>query len=241
MRLRVDEAVGTPGPVRVQLHGPAYLSPPATIRPSLQRMSTIRRAEIVLVRHGRSAHADKRWLSADGMREWMRAYDAAGIVPADVPPPALVELAGCCDVVVASDLPRAVASAARLADADRVVVSPLLREAPLETATQPLPRLGGVRLPLLAWALVLGGRSAAAEWRGAPPIGVDDAVLARADEATRWLAGLAPPGSRVIAVTHTLFRRVLSEALVRQGWQRPAERERRTWSAWSHVAPEGRG
>ena len=213
-------------------------------------MSTGSRAEIVLVRHGRSAHVDRRWLTADGMREWMRAYDAAGIAPDDAPHPGLLELAACCDVVVASDLPRAVASAARLAGAERVVTSPLLREAPLETATQPLPRLGGARLPLMAWALVLGGRSAAAEWRGAPPIGVDDAVLARADEAARWLAGLATPGpaapgapgapgKRVIAVTHTLFRRVLSEALVRQGWQRPAERTRRTWSAWAHVAPEG--
>ena len=207
-------------------------------------MSTLQRAEIVLVRHGRSAHVQGGWLSADGMREWMRAYDAAGISPADAPGPELLELAGCCEVVVASDLPRAVASAERLASADRVVTSPLLREAPLETASQPLPRLLGARLPLVAWALVLGGRSAAAEWRGAPPIGVDDAVLARADEAARWLAGLATPsagvpGRRVLAVTHTLFRRVLSDALVRQGWRGPEQRTRRTWSAWRHVAPDG--
>jgi broad specificity phosphatase PhoE len=198
------------------------------------------RGEIVLVRHGRSAHVDRRWLTADGVREWMRAYDAADITPADPPRPELLELAARCDVLVASDLPRAVASAVRLApSADQVVTSPLLREAPLETATLPLPRLLGARLPLGAWALVLGGRWLGAAMRGAPPPGVDDAVLARAEEAARWLAALATPGTRVLAVTHTTFRTVLSAALVRQRWQGPARRPVRTWSAWRHVAPEG--
>jgi hypothetical protein len=81
--------------------------------------------------------------------------------------------------VVASDLPRAVASAALLAPGRAVIRTPLLREAPLETPERPLPRLAWLRLPLRGWALVLGARWLVAWARGAPPPGVDARALAR--------------------------------------------------------------
>jgi len=52
---------------------------------------------------------------------------------------------------VASDVPRAVASAALLAPSRTVVTSPLLRELAL-----PAPNLGPLRLPLMGWALAIG-------------------------------------------------------------------------------------
>src|SRR5918999_1306510 len=100
--------------------------------------STRPRAEIALVRHGRSAHVEPRWLDVEGVHGWMTAYDAAAIAHEHPPPPALVALAGSADLIVSSDLPRALASATLLAGARGVEADPLFREAPLVTADLPL-------------------------------------------------------------------------------------------------------
>ncbi len=190
--------------------------------------------EIVLVRHGRSTHALRGWLDADGMRRWMQAYDEAEIT-ADHPPPAsLVALARDAEALVASDLPRAIASARMLAPGAAFETSALLRETPIETVVRPLPRVGGLRLPLRGWALVFGARWAMAAMRGGPPPGVDDAAIARAEEAAAWLAGIADAHGRVLAVTHSIFRGLLSATLVKRGWRGPERRPSHEWSAWSH-------
>lgn len=190
--------------------------------------------EIVLVRHGRSAHAERGWLDAEGLRRWMAAYDAAEIALHHPPPHRLIELARSAGVIVASDLPRARASAVLLAAGREVRASALLREAPLETPDFPLPRLGGLRLPLRGWALVFGARWLWASWRGAPPPGVDAHALDRAEAATTWLVELAASHGQVVAVTHSTFRGLVAAALVRRGWRGPEQRPYREWSAWAH-------
>ncbi len=194
------------------------------------------RPEIILVRHARSAHVERAWLDVHGVRRWMVAYDAAEIVAHDPPPPALIELARRAGVVVASDLPRAIASAAVLAPATTVQSNALLREAPLETRDRPFPSLGGVRLPLRVWGTVFMTRWLWAQWRQQPLPGVDEAVLARAEEAADWLAGLAAKHGRVVAVTHGTFRTILATALERRGWRGPNRRPLHTWSAWTLTA-----
>ena len=181
---------------------------------------------IVLVRHGRSAHLPTGWLTVEGVRRWYEDYDAAGLAAGEAPPAALLALAAraaAAGTMVASDLPRAIASAALLAPGVPALASPLLRELALETPAAPLPALGGARLPLTGWALVYGTRWAAA-----------------------WLAGLARDatgsGGLVVAVTHASFRGLLATALVRAGWRGPASRSLRPWSAWDLTrAPGDRG
>jgi broad specificity phosphatase PhoE len=161
----------------------------------------------------------------------MIAYDAAEIALHHPPPLGLVELAKEARAIVASDLPRAVASAALLAPGTRVEATPLLREAGLETAERPFPRLWGVRLPLRVWGAVFMARWLWASWRGTPLPGVDTA--ARAEEAADWLARLAAERGRVVAVTHGTFRTVLAASLVRRGWRGPNRRPYHVWSAWT--------
>lgn len=190
-------------------------------------------AEIILVRHGPSAHVERAWLDADGVRRWMITYDAAEIALHHPPPPGLVELTRGARVVVASDLPRAIASAGLLAPPASVETSPLLREAPLETADRPLPRLGGFKLPFRLWGMVFLAQWLWAHGRGRPLPGVDAAVLARADEAADWLVHQATEGGRVVAVTHGTFRTLLTAALMRRGWRGPDRRPFHAWSAWT--------
>jgi broad specificity phosphatase PhoE len=194
--------------------------------------------EIVLVRHGRSAHVERAWLDTDGLRRWAVAYDAAEIAVNDPPPRALVQLATGAGIVVASDLPRAIASAALLAPAESVQTSALLREAPLETAERRLPSLWGMRLPLRIWGIFFLSRWLWAYWRDLPLPGVDASALARAEEAADWLTGLAADRGRVVAVTHGTFRTVLATALTRRGWRGPDRRSYQTWSAWRMVRGE---
>ena len=198
--------------------------------------------ELVLVRHGRSAHVEAGWLNADGLRRWMTAYDAAEIALHHPPPSELRALTDQAARVVASDLPRAAASAQLLAPGRVIERSMLLRETPLETAARPLPSLGGLRLPLRGWALVIGARWLAG-WRpGALPPGADAQARDRAAEAAGWLVTLAEetPG-RVVVVTHTTFRLLLAQALLERGWRGPKRRPFHVWSAWRFTPGADRG
>ena len=194
--------------------------------------------ELLLVRHGRSAHRESSWVDVHGLRRSIAAYDAAEIASEPAPPEALVHLVRDARRVIASDLPRAVASAARLAPGGPIERSALLREAPLETPDLPLPALGGLRLPFWAWGTVFGMRWLWASLRKAPPPGVDAAALARAEEAADWLATQAnDAGGRVVIITHAMFRLLVSEALARRGWRGPARRPYHEWSAWQWWPP----
>ncbi|WP_437692789.1 histidine phosphatase family protein [Sorangium sp. So ce176] len=183
-------------------------------------------ARILLVRHGRSGHVHTGWIDAAGFQRWRDAYDAAGLAPGETPPPALRALALQVGAVVASDLPRARASAELLAPGAEIATSPLLRE--LE---QPAPSLGNARVPLAVWALAIGLRKAHGALRAeAPPA----AAQRQAGDAAEWLIGLAAQRGSVLAVTHAWLREVLARTLVDRGWRRVHASGRYAhWSAWT--------
>jgi broad specificity phosphatase PhoE len=181
---------------------------------------------IVLVRHGHSAHTARGgWMDATGILRWRDAYDAAGILDDSVPPPELVAQAASADCVISSDLPRALASAERLAPGRPLRVSPLIREMYLD-----LPRWVVARWPLQVWELCIHAGWLARELRGAiaPP-----AELRRAAEAVEWLEDAARGAATTLVVTHGAFRRVLEVRLLERGWTAGARTGGyRNWSAW---------
>jgi broad specificity phosphatase PhoE len=129
------------------------------------------------------------------------------------------------DLVLSSDAARAVESARLIAPGREIVVSPLLRELDLES-----PTLGGLRLPLAAWALAVGGRILLLTLRRQYP---SVAEVARVNDAAAWLEELATQHYMIVAVTHASFRRQLSARLAQTGWQaEPGRRSVRHWSAW---------
>ena len=187
-------------------------------------------SRVVLVRHGRSAHATRGRLDADALRRWLADYDRAGLAADDRPPAALQALAAGAGLVVASDLPRAVRSAELLVPGRAFESSPLLRETPL-----PIPALGGARLPLAAWALVVG---VGAGWRRLGRVPAPRAVVEQAAAAAAWLGALARAHGLVVAVTHANVRAHVAAAARAAGWRRePGGGGLAHWSAWTLVVP----
>lgn len=180
---------------------------------------------ITLVRHGRSAHRGGGWLDTAALARWRTAYDEAGIVPHEAPPPDVVALARRARLVVASDMRRARESVARLVTGE-VPIEPLLRE-PLIPVPPAWPR---VRLPLAGWALVMGAQWAYESVRRTPP---PPEVGAQAEAAAAWLVARAEEHGTVLAVTHAGIRRHITAALQARGWLGPPRRPYAPWSAWT--------
>jgi broad specificity phosphatase PhoE len=187
-------------------------------------------ARIVLIRHGPSAHVHSGGaIDRAGVAHWRDAYDAAGIQAACRPPATLVDLAANASDVVASDLPRAVASAERLTAKRPIRLSPLLREAALE-----IPR-SSLRLPLGLWGMLIHIGWSYRLLRGTDATPED---RARAAQAAAWLAELVADGSTALAVTHGVIRRLIAQQLVVLGWMSAGRRGGyRHWSAWSFIHP----
>jgi broad specificity phosphatase PhoE len=187
---------------------------------------------LLLIRHGPSAHpVPPGWLDLAAVERYLADYDAAGILD-DVPPPAVVQEVAAARLVVASDLPRAIASAERLTGRAPGAVSPLLRETRLR-----VPRWAPRRAPLGVWAAALH-----LSWLIDRTRGVDAAPDARerARRAAAWCGERcrercppSEPDGTVAVVTHGIFRRLLAQELVAAGWRAaPGRQSYANWSVW---------
>ena len=181
---------------------------------------------LLLVRHGRSSHVhDGRWLTRDGVAEFEDAYDAVGIRDDSLPSEELRATAGEADLVVASDLPRAVASAERLTGGCPVLTSPLLREIRLEP-----PGWVPVALPITVWDTFSHW-----QWTYRLRAGSDHEFVRRAEAATEWLRLQLQVSATILVVTHGGFRRILTARLIARGWRfrstSPGGRYAH-WSSW---------
>ena len=181
------------------------------------------RRELLLVRHGRSAHVhDGSWIDAGRARSFEERYDAAPIRADEMPPRSLVQRARSAAVILTSDLARAVTSARVLAPNRQPVVSPLLRELRLD-----LPAWGP-RLPLDVWDALHH-----ALWTVRLLGGQEYADTRRARDAAKWIDSHAAGAALTIAITHGGFRRLLAAQCTRTGWIRQrGVRRYNNWSAW---------
>jgi len=163
-------------------------------------------------------------MRAAGVRDFERAYNAAGILDHDAPPPEVIRVAGAASIIAASDLPRAIASARRMAPTREPDVTPLLREIELE------PLRWMPNLPIQAWDVVSHVQWSYRLFRRAP-----HEFIRRADEAVEWLVQRAADSATVLAVTHGGFRRLVASRLEARGWRAGSERRSyENWSIWSY-------
>ncbi|HKQ57076.1 MAG TPA: histidine phosphatase family protein [Candidatus Eisenbacteria bacterium] len=180
---------------------------------------------ILLIRHGRSAHVHRGGLlDRTGVERWLAAYDAAGIADDDPPPPSLIDEIAGVSTVAASDLARAIASAARLAPGREVTTSPLFREHPLTIPSLPFP------VPFAVWSVLVHARWGIDIMRGHDEPSETRERSGRAAVWCREAAGRAGDGT-VAVVTHGAFRRLLARRMIAEGWR--AEHPTRDYGHWS--------
>ena len=167
-------------------------------------------------------------MSAAGVRNFERGYDAAGILEADGPPAELRELARQAAVFVASDMRRAIESARRLLPDRPPEIQPLLRELVLE------PPHWIPLLPVAAWDAI-----SHAQWSARLALGIEHELMERAELAAKWLIERADKGGTVFVVTHGGFRRLVTNRLEARGWRcTNRRRSYANWSAWSLGRPQ---
>lgn len=182
---------------------------------------------LTLVRHGRSSYVHPGGLqSRTDMVAWRRGYDGAGLLDSDSPPASLRELVRGADLIVASDFPRAIMTAERLAGDREVLTSPLLREAPADW-----PQWNRVRLPRFVWEWAV-----TLEWGIRVLRGTDmpQRDLERATKAAMWIDRLTKHNAHTVVVTHGIFRRLLARQLHALGWKPEGKHDSYAhWSVWS--------
>jgi broad specificity phosphatase PhoE len=183
------------------------------------------RGTIHLIRHGPSAHVDRRrWYPSGQVHLHEAAYDAAGIRD-DLPPsPSLIELARRADLLYSSDMRRAIDSMKVLAPGRTPIVLPSLRELSLDPPVWiPLP------LPIAAW-----GTMSFVRWSTKLALGSGDAVMRRAEEAAGVLAEAAATSDSVAVMTHGAIRRLVTAALLRRGYAAISrDGGYANWSCWT--------
>jgi broad specificity phosphatase PhoE len=106
-------------------------------------------ARIILVRHGRPALPLRPRTNHSEFRDYIDAYEQAGLDPESLPPQELSDLVKELDHVFTSDRPRAHESAKALAPHAELQADPLFAEAPLAS-----PRIPLVRMRVPKWAVM---------------------------------------------------------------------------------------
>ena len=183
---------------------------------------------IVLARHGRpDLPADlARPISGRDIGRWYERYDRLGIAADDMPA-ALREALAAAPCVVTSDARRAIETAARAVDPDRVRIEPGLGEVSFPASISMPVRLSPNTMVLLARAFQMARWCACDE-----PV---PATRARAATAAATLSRLAEAHGWLVFVGHGWFNRFVARELRRHGWRGPQWLPTGYWSTATYT------
>jgi len=194
-------------------------------------------ARIILVRHGQPALPLRPRTSHRGFRDYIDAYEAAGLDPESLPPRELADLVKELDHVFASNRPRAHQSAQALAPNAELTADALFAEAPLAS-----PRIPLLKMRVPKWAVV-----ARILWHVGYHPEIEDYRRAkhRAAEAADILVNkVREPGKSekpraAVLVAHGYFNAMIGRILRQRGFTRTGAHRARYWNAvvyqWEHA------
>lgn len=182
--------------------------------------------KITLLRHGKPSVDLAGYARARDLPRIARAYDEAGII--DSPPDDAKRLLSTHEVVMCSDLRRALESAQALGCGSTGIQSnPVFRE----TAIAHFDR-GRILLPVQVWIIVLRTLWFAGFSKNGESF---RAMKARARVASAELVALAGEHESVLLVGHGFLNRYIAVNLLAAGWRGPGGLNQRHWSYASYV------
>lgn len=180
-------------------------------------------ARVILIRHGRPDLPIAPRTSHRGFRDYIDAYEEAGLDPQDAPPEELQDLMAEIAAVFTSNRKRAHESAKALAPTAELIVNPLFGEAPLAG-----PRIPILRMKVAKWAVV-----ARVLWHAGyhPQIENYRKAKHRAARAADILIGRASTDGVVALIAHGYFNFLLGRELRRRGFHKTGTHRARFWNA----------
>ena len=169
--------------------------------------------QIVLIRHGKPDVPEHGKLSAAEIPQWVESYNSAGIVTQHKPSKQAIEVAGRCNTVVCSNLPRSIESAHALGVKEIDFIEAIFREIELPYGSFPSPKLSPNFWVILFRLLCFFGYSSNGE-------SLREGKL-RAAKGARKLEEIAENGGSVLFVGHGFVNKLIAKALLSKGWQGP--------------------
>ena len=194
-------------------------------------------ARIILVRHGQPALPLRPRTSHHEFRDYIDAYEAAGLDPGSLPPRELADLVKELDHVFTSGRPRAHQSAQALAPHAELVADALFAEAPLASPKIPLLKMRVPKWAVVARVLWHAGyhpeienyRKAKHRAHRAADILIDKVRERAKDDKSRAAA----------LVAHGYFNAMIGRILRQRGFTRTGAHRARYWNAviyqWEHA------
>jgi len=184
---------------------------------------------IILVRHGKPAISTNHRTSHRGFRDYIDAYEAAGLDPQSAPPEELQDLARGITAVYTSHRPRSQESAKAIAPHAELLADALFEEAPLAS-----PRIPLIKLGVPAWAVM-----SRILWHAGyhPEIENYRRSKIRAKKAADILTAKAKKDGIAVLVAHGYFNAIIGRELARRGFRRKGGHRVRFWNAVIYELP----
>ncbi|MED4229492.1 histidine phosphatase family protein [Neobacillus cucumis] len=183
--------------------------------------------EISLIRHGKSLLTENDKITCLEFKNWVEKYDYNGVFKELTYPSTTLEKIATANVVITSDLKRAVDSARLLNPLKEIITYPLFRETELSSNAS---QLCNVKLKPSIWAIVLrilwfSGYSNECE-------SLDQAKF-RANKASQQLIDYANEYKSVALVGHGFFNMLIAKELRKKGWKGKSKRDAKHWNCMS--------
>ncbi|HEY1962049.1 MAG TPA: histidine phosphatase family protein [Rhizomicrobium sp.] len=178
---------------------------------------------VILIRHGRPHLPIAPRTSHRGFREYIDAYEEAGLDPQDAPPEELQDLVAEIAAVFTSDRRRAQESARAVAPNAELIVDPLFVEAPLAS-----PRIPLLRMKVPKWAVV-----ARVLWYAGYHPAIENYRKAkhRAAQAAGILIRRSRADGAAALIAHGYFNFLIGRELRRRGFRKSGTHRAMFWNA----------
>lgn len=184
---------------------------------------------IHMARHGQPDIDRRTPITAAAYHDWWARYQETTLMPGEHPPDQLVQIAGFASHLIASPLPRAQETMARVARGRPSLTDEIFVEAPLPAPPVPLlklsPRVWGGVSRVFWWCGYCDGQESRKE------------AECRAERAADRLVDLAAEGGDVLLCAHGWFNRMTGKVLRERGWKRTHDGGDSYW-AWRSYVPE---